>query len=165
MLATLAHTEQARAVARATGWNLDAYAADQEWSAVGIGPVGRSRDSEALETSNYRTACAILDAAGARYTEPTFGHWAFGWVGEIAYDAGDPATVAAVAGIRARLDDYPVLDEMDYSAQEWADNHPDGAAVGRYCYASRDAECHYTDDLGRIVNARDDRGRYCGTRP
>lgn len=141
MLATFDGREIARKVAQETGWDVDEYAAGRGWTAVGVGPVGRSRDSEAL------------------------GHWAVGWVDEIAYDAGHPATVAAVASIRARLDNYPVLDDDDYYRQEWADNHPDGAAVGRYCYADGSAECHYTDDLGRIVNRRDERGRYIGTRP
>lgn len=156
MLATFDGREIARKVAQETGWDVDEYAAGRGWTAVGVGPVGRSRDSDALETSNFRTAQALLDDAGARYATVHFGHWAVGWVDEIAYDAGDPATVAAVASIRARLDEYPVLDEEDYSAQEWADNHPDG----RHCYASRDAECHATDYLSRIIPRRDARGRF-----
>jgi len=160
MPAIATHTDTARAVARETGWDLDEYAVEREWSAVGLGPVGRSRDSEALETSNYRTAVAILTDAGARFDEPTFGHWAVGWVGEIAYDAGDPATVAAVEGITARMAAYPCLDEQDYSAQEWTDNHPNGTRIGAYCYGSRDDDCHATDDFGRIIPRRDDRGRF-----
>lgn len=158
-----AHTAQALAVSRATGWDLDAYARDREWSAVGLGPVGQSRDSDAYERSNMRAATALLDAAGARYAVVSFGHWAVGWVEDIAHDSGDPATVAAVADIAARLDRYPLLDEDDAYDEEWRENHPDGTRAGAYCYA--EDECHYTDDLGRIVNGRDDRGRFIGTRP
>lgn len=160
-----AHTAQAVAVSRATGWDLDAYAQAHEWSAVGLGPVGQSRDSRAYDRSNMRAAVAILDAAGARYAVASFGHWAVGWVEEIAHDCGDPATVAAVADIADRLSRYPLLDEDDAYAEEWAENHPQGTRIGAYCYAERSEECHYTDTAGRIVNGRDDRGRFVGTRP
>lgn len=154
------HTGQAREVARLTGWNLDAYATARGWGAVGIGPCGRSRDSESLEVSNYETAQAILRDAGARFDTPEFGHWAVGWVREIAHDAADTATVAAVASIRARLEDYPVLDEADYSDREWADNHPNGTRIGAYCYADWGDDCHRTDLSGRILPNRDGRGRF-----
>jgi hypothetical protein len=130
------HSPQAIDVSRATGWDLDRWAESHGWASVGIGPVGQLRDSDALERSNFAAARAILDAAGARYDAVTFGHWAVGWVEDIAYDAGDPATVAAVEGIAARLADYPCLDELEWSRLEWADAHPDG----RYCY-SDDPDC------------------------
>lgn len=147
-------------VSRATGWNLEAWRAEREWSAVGVGPCGRSRDSDALERSNMTSALETLTAAGARFDIVRFGHWAVGWVEEIAHDAGDAATVDAVASIRAQLDRYPVLDDEAYSDLEWADNHPDGARLGAYCYAERDEECHQVDSLGRIVRRRDERGRF-----
>lgn len=160
-----AHTAQALAVSRETGWNLDEYAREHEWSAVGLGPVGQSRDSGPYERSNMRAATALLDAAGARYAVASFGHWAVGWIEELAHDAGDPATVAAVADIAARLSRYPLLDEDDAYAEEWTENHPQGTRLGQYCYADPSEECHYTDDRGRIVNGRDARGRFIGTRP
>jgi hypothetical protein len=149
------HAESALAVSRATGWDLDDYAAGREWSGVGIGPCGRSRDSDPLEESNYRTALRLLDDAGARYAETHFSHWAVGWIDEIAHDTGHPATVAAVAAIAARLADYPVLDESDYAESEWSANHPAG-----YCYAV-DSDCHAVDSLSRIIPRRDSRGRFC----
>lgn len=154
----IGHSVQARGVARETGWDLDRYAAEREWSAVGIGPVGQSRDSDPYEASNFAAACTILDDAGARYAVASFGHWAVGWVEELAHDMGDPATVAAVAAIRARLDRYPLLDEDDAYAREWSQNHPDGAVRGRYCFGGPD--CHPTDRQGRIIPYRDERGRF-----
>lgn len=161
MPATLAtHSDTAREIARMTGWDLDAYAAARSWAGVAIGPCGITRDSDALERSNHATAIATLEAAHARYSVPEFGHWACGWVREIALDSGDPAATRVAAELRAALEDYPVLDDDAYSELEWADNHPHGTERGAYCYAGPDAECHAVDSLSRIIPRRDARGRF-----
>ena len=155
------HDDTAREIARLTGWDLDAYAAARDWSGVAIDPCGVHRDSDALDRANHATATATLDAAHARYTVPEFGHWAVGWMREIALDSGDASATRVAAELREQLESYPVLDDDAYSALEWSDNHPDGTAHGAYCYADADAECHATDSLSRIVPRRDARGRFC----
>jgi hypothetical protein len=114
------HTDKAQAVARETGWDLDQWAADHEWAAVGLGPVGIHRDSEVLDQSNWHVVYGDLrDRFGDAVDWVRFGHWAVGWIEEISWDAGRPEVVAAVEDWRARLDDYPVADETDYSEREW----------------------------------------------
>ena len=114
---------------------------------VGIGPVGQTRDSEALERSNMITATERLDAIDANgSTVARFGHWAVGWIEEIAYDLADPAICAAVDAMRASLDDYPVLDEIRYSDMEWEENHPSEWI----CYGGPD--CHRQDDDGNMLH-------------
>ncbi len=133
------HTYQARAIARDTGWDLDGFASDRGWSGVGIGPVGEHRDSDALERSNFRvTYPDMVTRFGDAVQRVTFGHWAVGWVAEIAYDAGRADIVAYDADTRARIADYPALDETDWSDMEWSDHHPEGT---RECYAPENAEC------------------------
>ena len=132
------HSEQARAVARASGADWDTYATEHAWSGVALGPVGQHRDSDAIERSNYRVILADLtERFGDAVSIASFGHWAVGWVEELTHDNGRDDVNAAVAEWRERLDSYPVADDDDYSATEWADNHPDD---GR-CYAEADTEC------------------------
>ena len=129
-----------------SGW--DDYADERGWSGVGIAPCGRHRDSDALERSNFDTVIALLDDIDHDgHDIADFSHWAVGWIDEITYDLGNADMVAAVADIRARHDDYPVLDEDLYYEYEWEENHHDEG----YCYADRDMECHRTDDRSRIL--------------
>jgi len=97
--------------------------------------VGQSRDSGALERSNFRVALATLERSIAPADldaymeshdgeEPFFAtrahHWAVGWV-ETLYVALDaPASVLdAAEKILERLESYPVLDEDDFGEEEY----------------------------------------------
>jgi hypothetical protein len=117
-----AHTEQALAVARETGWDIDGFATDHEWRGVGIGPVGRHRDSDALARSNFEVVFEDLSTRfPSRVATVDFGHWGVGWVEEIAYDVGedcDTDVVAAVQDWRDALADYPVASDEHYSELE-----------------------------------------------
>ena len=101
--------DTARAVARETGW--------QRPPGYGLGPVGRSRDSDILEVSNFETILADLTGIDDRVTVARFGHWAVGWVEEILCPL-TPAIGERVAYWTGRLADYPVADEDDYSRRE-----------------------------------------------
>lgn len=110
----------AQAVARETGWNPDADAAEREWTAVGMGPVGQHRDSDALARSNFEVIYADLsERFGESVDIAQFGHWAFGWVEEIIFDVGNDACEQAVADWRDKLDQYPVANEDHWSNLEW----------------------------------------------
>lgn len=134
---TYQHSDHALLVQRETGCDWDRYAADMEWVGVGIGPVGISRDSDALERSNYILAQEMLDGIDPdAWSIARFNHWAVGWIDEIVYDIGNDDMSAEVSRIRGMLEDYPVLDEVHYSELEWSDNHPDDGV----CY-SDDGDC------------------------
>jgi len=128
------HTDTAVAIQRATGWDLDGYAEEQGWSGVAIGPVGLHRDSDALQRSNWEVVYADLrDRYGDDVDEVSFGHWAVGWVADLAWNVGNADLADDVRKWETALADYPVADEMHFSELEWEDNHP------------REGEC-YSDD-------------------
>jgi hypothetical protein len=112
MVAAQQHGQTAIAVSRETGWNLDEYAAERDWTAVELGPVGQHRDSGALDRSNFDVIYADLrDKFGDAIDSPSFGHWGVGWIDEIAWDAGRDDVREQVESWAAALADYPVADE------------------------------------------------------
>lgn len=142
------HTDSARAVARETGWNLDAEAQDREWSAIGLGPLGQHRDSEALDRSNFDVILADLsERFGEAVDTARFGHWGVGWVEEIVWDAGNTDVREAVERWEAALADYPVADEMAWSELEY------GEAVEHIEWSAR----AYIEREGVEYELRDDR--------
>ena len=102
--------------------------------------VGRSRDSDALEESNFECAMKSLRAVRDQWAkenpeaadaweeahpnddmicDPRASHWAVGWVEELLVHVDAPDCVLTEAGeIICSLADYPVLDESDYSERE-----------------------------------------------
>jgi len=73
----------------------------------------QTRDSGACERSNFRTAVRLLDGAEAEYQVVRFGHWACGWVEHILL-----APAYRAFGESLECDDYPILDESDFSEVE-----------------------------------------------
>jgi hypothetical protein len=85
-----------------------------------IGPVGQSRDSETIEESNFRVALArfaAIDPEGNDHEEHRFGHWAVGWIDEIATRPGS-ACAKLASEMRESLESYAILDELDLSELE-----------------------------------------------
>lgn len=104
-----------------------------EW---GVGPVGRHRDSEAFDVSNYEYAKRAINADDDdTCVTRRFGHFAVGWVEEIYFLVGSDAARIAYE-LAQRLDGYPLLDEDDAFQREYEDNHPDDGL----CY-DRDCDC------------------------
>lgn len=83
-----------------------------------VAPVGRSRDSSAIEESNFAVALAELGGESETVEVCRFSHWAVGWVEEILVH---PQHAASIDSLRKRLDDYPILDEQDCSEREQAE--------------------------------------------
>lgn len=100
---------------------------------------GQSRDSDCLEESNFATVIAALkelppfvhpanapdapaEIAVDNEIESRFvvreSHWAVGWVEWIAIHESDTAALKLCDGLRESADDYPVLDENDFSNRE-----------------------------------------------
>jgi len=85
----------------------------EDISAWETGPVGHHRDSGLLAESNWEVTLARLEAVdpeGLDHCVLNYGHFAVGWVEEIATRPGSQC--AAIAAEIARdLESYPVLDE------------------------------------------------------
>lgn len=103
----------------ASGWDgWDNYIGSHErdhWLIV----LGRNRDSDILANSNFECALEELGSESEDVEVHSFGHWACGWFELILICPGPRKVVATAEDIRKRLEDYPILDESDYSEREY----------------------------------------------
>ena len=92
--------------------------------------LGRNRDSDCLENSNFECGLKAIQAVASK--EPIPGdedesatvqtvcenHWAVGWVEWIAIHESDKAALAEAERLLERLENYPVLNEEDFCERE-----------------------------------------------
>ena len=74
------------------------------------------RDSDPLTRSNYRVLAARLANTMAVTEESS--HWAVGWIERLIVAPGDRAALRVALAAHRAMDDYPVLDETDWSELE-----------------------------------------------
>ena len=88
----------------------------KEWLVI---PVGRNRDSGPLANSNFFTALELLNNERNNIVEVhRFGHWGPGWFEIIIINPKAGKTLKIAESIKRSLEDYPVLDEMDFYERE-----------------------------------------------
>ena len=87
------------------------------WYMIG----GRSRDSDILEESNFATMLDMLGGESDDVFIYHVGHWACGWIEEILINPDNQDMVKIAQDIEKQLDDYPILNEDDYSERESQD--------------------------------------------
>lgn len=81
---------------------------------------GRSRDSNTLEESNFASMLRLLgDEQEGKVAVVRIGHWAVGWIEEILINPAHPDTVCIAQQALDSLENYPVLDDDDFSSREW----------------------------------------------
>lgn len=90
-----------------------------EWPEYYSAGVGRSRDSDCLEESNFHAMLAGLGGESDTVQVVRESHWAVGWVEWIAIHESDEKSLRAADAMQEQLEDYPVLDEEDCSQREW----------------------------------------------
>lgn len=95
--------------------------------------MGRNRDSDILTESNWDCALEELGGESDSVVIHRFGHWACGWIEYLTVASGTPAHDKG-AQIVKRLDDYPVLDEDDFSRREMDRANE----VWKDCYSERE---------------------------
>jgi len=83
-----------------------------------ISIAGQSRDSDCLERSNFRSAVEILGGESETVMIIRDSHWAVGWVETLRVDLSDKVAADKALQILAAIEDYPVLDEGDFSELE-----------------------------------------------
>lgn len=88
------------------------------WTATYSAGVGQSRDSSALERSNFRTMLSAIGGESETVTVVRESHWAVGWVEWIAIHQDDDRALEIADRQLTSLEDYPVLDEEDFSREE-----------------------------------------------
>jgi hypothetical protein len=100
-----------------------------------IAPCSHGRDSDCADESNWSSQEAELHQAGAPedYEILRFGHWACGWYEIVIVRPGSPAAAKAEE-LAARLENYPLLDEDDFSQRE----HEEAEQVWTDCYNEKE---------------------------
>ena len=86
-----------------------------------------TRDSSLLEESNGAAIDKLLqpfiDSDSPNIMSESHNHWACGWIDGYAIkvydDSGFTPEFLAIADIKRRLENYPILDEGDYSRREY----------------------------------------------
>ena len=129
--------------------------------------VTRSRDSDVLTESNFECALERLGGESDSVEIYRFGHWACGWWEALCVVKGTEAYAIAEA-IESDLEDYPVLDENDFTEREmneanrvWQDCFDE---VDRIAYIRRyrcQFEFHNFADLMAVVRGEYFNGYAC----
>ena len=105
--------------------------------------IGQHRDSDALVRSNFAVAQERLEKIpepeGWPHDDPPWqvvraSHWLVGWVEWIAVHEDAAAHIEEAERMEAELEDYPVLDEEDYSQRE----DEEALIIWRDCYDWRE---------------------------
>ena len=116
-----------------SGWdNLSNYMGEIPPDGVYV-VMGRNRDSDILTESNWACALEELGGEGESVMIYRFGHWACGWIEYLCVLENTPAYDIG-ADIVKRMEDYPCLDEDDFSRREM--EHAD--EVWKDCYSPRE---------------------------
>jgi hypothetical protein len=120
----------------------------QDWFVV---DVGVTRDSGPLSQSNFESAEAMLaeasqyrvdDGEADDFERHSFSHWGPGWFDILIVRPGSRCEAVA-REIQASLEDYPVLDDEDFSRREWEEFEE-----GWENYAARDLVQSLRKDFG-----------------
>lgn len=93
-------------------WTMPDHYAGAVWPGYFSSGVGLSRDSDALERSNFECMLKALGGESETVIVVREGHWAVGWVEWIAIHQDDGKALAIADDIKRGLEDYPVIDEM-----------------------------------------------------
>jgi hypothetical protein len=138
-------------------WKMPESYFGAEWPEYYSSGVGRSRDSDCLEESNFHSMLAALGGESDTVRVVRESHWAVGWVEWIAIHESDEKSLRAADGLRQNLDDYPVLDEDDWSRRE----DEECERVWSDCYTARE-RVRYLRERGCTAGFRDLRAAVSG---
>ena len=90
----------------------------REWI---VAPVSRTRDSGPLDQSNFEQALEALGGESETVEVRRFGHWGPGWFEIILVDPQDAERIKVLDDLREALENYPVLNDEDFSRREQED--------------------------------------------
>lgn len=83
--------------------------------------LGQSRDSSALERSNFTRGLEIIGGESDTVLVVRDSHWAVGWIETIYIHESDEKALKAADEIAAALSDYPVVDEDHFCELEYTE--------------------------------------------
>jgi hypothetical protein len=91
---------------------------------VVVSGVGRNRDSELLDESNFEAALEMLGGESKSVVEVhRFGHWGCGWFELILVNPKAIKKLKIAYEVTELLNHYPVLDDSDYYEREADERH------------------------------------------
>jgi len=97
-----------------------AYWGNLDLSVWGFAPFGQHRDSDLLTQSNFDAAVKELRSVSGKSVQIMHvNHWAVGWYDHVMVRTTATKTMAKVLELCERLDNYPALDEDDWSNREY----------------------------------------------
>ena len=99
-------------------WERPSHYIGEVWPATYGAGVGQSRDSDALERSNFRVMLNAIGGESETVTVVRESHWAVGWVEWIAIHQDDEKALEMADKLKGDLEDYPILSEDDFSETE-----------------------------------------------
>lgn len=99
-----------------------------------VAPVSQTRDSEPLSRSNFECFLKALGGESEDVQVHRFGHWGSGWFEIVLINPDKPELVKLAEDMENSLDDYPVLDEEDFSQKE----SDEANEVWRKCYRPKE---------------------------
>jgi hypothetical protein len=117
-----------------TRWTMPDSYFGETWPNYYSAGVGQSRDSDALERSNFRCMLAAIGGESETVHVVREGHWAVGWIEWIAIHQDDTKALEEADAILCALSDYPVIDDMDFSDLE----SEEANETWRNCYNDSD---------------------------
>ena len=97
-------------------------------------PVMQTRDSGPLDQSNFASFLEGLGGEGNHVEVHRFGHWGPGWFEIIIVDPAATEIISKAREMQASLENYPALDEDDYSKREYEDFEEAWESWGRSDY-------------------------------
>lgn len=100
-------------------WTMPSNYAGAVWPNYYSSSVGQSRDSDALERSNFECMLKSLGGESETVIVVRESHWAVGWVEWIAIHADDGRALEIADKVAVDLEDYPVINEDHWSDLEW----------------------------------------------
>lgn len=112
-------------------WQMPSHYAGETWPDYYSAGVGQSRDSDCLERSNFAEMLQLLGGETETVIVVRESHWAVGWIEWIAIHQDDEASLAIADEAKGRLEDYPVLNEDDFSTREMEEANE----IWRECYS------------------------------
>ena len=118
-------------------------------------PVGRNRDSGIRQESNFQTALKMLGGESKKVQVHRFGHWGPGWFEIILVDPKATKKVEIAEEIRSKLEDYPLLDEDDYSRREYEDTISSIKSEIRFSFGDRELPPDAAEDVYRWLADHD----------
>lgn len=98
-------------------WTLPDSYAGAEWPEYYVA-YGHHRDSDVLAESNFHSMLRMLGGESDTVRVIRESHWAVGWVEWIGIHQSDEKSLRAADQALAALEDYPILDESDFSERE-----------------------------------------------